>query len=101
MSVIESRHAQSMPLSSDDAWRRLRDYVVNQILEHHGDFVRDPLKESGIFKSFVARWGEQSFEIARVAFEVHGGIWHSAPIRVSRFCKNCDPFFASVIASNL
>lgn len=101
MSVMESHHVPTTSLSSDDTWRKLRDYVVKQIIEHHGDFIREPLKEAGIFKSFVTRWGDQSFEIARIAFEVHGGIWHSAPIRVSRFCQNCDPFFAAVIASNL
>lgn len=84
-----------------DAWRQVRDYVVEQVISYHGRFPRNAAKEAGIFKGFVTRWGDNAMPIARVAFETHRGIWHNAPIRVERFSQNSDPYFASVIAQTL
>jgi hypothetical protein len=83
------------------AWDDLRDYVVASIEERFGPFPRDSRKESGIFKSFLARWGEQARPIAEYAFVVTDGRWGGAPISVNRFCKGSDPYFAEVIAARL
>ncbi len=82
-------------------WVRLRNYVVDQIVATTGPFPRNPQVESGIFKGFIARWGDKAMVIARHAFEVYGGYWNNAPIRVNRFAKNNDPYFAEVIAAKL
>ena len=82
-------------------WADLRDYVVAQIEERFGPFPRDSRKESGIFKSFLARWPEQAQAIARFAFEVEDGRWAGAPISVNRFCKGSDPYFAEKIVARL
>jgi hypothetical protein len=83
-------------------WSDLRDYIVEQIEQRHGPQVRDALKESGICKAFIARWGiEDAVAIARAAFEVHDGMWRNAPISISRFAKGSDPYFASVIATTV
>lgn len=82
-------------------WQQLRDYVVSQIEAFHGPQPRNPLKEKGIFSAFLDRWGNQAPAIARAAFEVHQGFWHSAPISVNRFCKSSDQYFAQVISERL
>lgn len=82
-------------------WRQLRDYVVGQIEHFHGPQPRDPRKEKSIFSSFLDRWGSQAPLIAKAAFEVHQGMWQSAPISVNRFCKASDGYFAQVIAERL
>lgn len=82
-------------------WEQLRDYVVAQVLELHGPFPRDAVKEAAIFRSFVSRWGEQAGPIAVAAFTAHGGYWRSAPIGVNRFSKGSDPYFAVIIAANI
>lgn len=83
-------------------WTDLRDYITVEIEKRHGPQVRDPLKESGICKGFIARHGiEQAVRIARAAFEVHDGMWRNAPISINRFCKGSDPYFAEPIAKNL
>lgn len=87
---------------SDWNWSDLRDYIAVQIEERHGPQVRDALKESGIVKGFIQRWGiERAHAIAVAAFDVHDGMWRNAPIAMGRFSKNSDPYFASVIAENL
>lgn len=85
----------------NEEWRVLRDYVVEQVMKYSGSFPRDGAKEKAIFRSFLARWGDKAMPIARVAFEVHQGVWHNAPIRIQRFCIGSDPYFASIIAKNL
>lgn len=83
-------------------WSDLRDYIVTQIEKRHGPQVRDPKKESGICKGFISRWGiERSVAIAKAAFEVHDGMWRNAPISMTRFTKNSDPYFSTIIAKNL
>lgn len=82
-------------------WEQLRDYVVQQIEQRWGARPRDPLKEAGIFKSFISRWGDQSQAIARAAFEVYGGSWNGAPVSVERFSKGSDRYFAELISQNL
>lgn len=82
-------------------WEQLRDYVVTQIEGRFGCFPRDALKESGIFKGFVKRWGEKAGPIAIHAFEVRQGAWAGAPIGVTRFTKGNDPFFAVPILESL
>lgn len=82
-------------------WEQLRDYVVGEIQSRWGARPRDPLKESGIFKGFVNRWGAQSEPIARAAFEVYNGVWNGAPVAVERFAKGSDPYFAEVISKNV
>lgn len=88
--------------ASDWNWSDLRDYIVEQIEQRHGPQVRDALKESGICKAFIARWGiEEAVAIARAAFDVHDGMWRNAPISISRFAKGSDPYFASVIVTTV
>jgi hypothetical protein len=82
-------------------WRVIRDYVVEQVTKYSGSFPRDAVKEYGIFTSFVQRWGDKAMPIARVAFEVHKGVWHNAPIRIQRFCHGSDPYFSCIIARGL
>jgi hypothetical protein len=85
-----------------DRWSELRDYVVEKMEEIHGPFPRDAKQESGIFKSFIGRWGfDNAMAIARCAFEVHGGMWYNSPVRVQRFCKGSDPYFSVQIAGLL
>jgi hypothetical protein len=79
----------------------MRDYVVEQITKYHGPFPRNPLQEKGIFASYISRWGDQALPIAKVAFEVHRGVWHNAPIKVQRFCIGSDPYFSEIIARTL
>jgi hypothetical protein len=85
----------------DWSWEQLRDYVVDQIVSHHGNFPRNPLRESGIFKGFLARHGDRAGEIAIYAFEGCKGWWKNSPIGVERFTKGSDPWFAEEIVSIL
>lgn len=88
--------------SDKERWRELQDYVVEQIKVLHGPFVRDAKKEAGIFKAFIGRWGfDNAMAIARAAFEAHGGMWHNSPVRVQRFARGSDPYFAQQIAAFL
>lgn len=97
--------AQSMThlavAEEDWTWQQLRDYVMAQVEERHGEQLRDPRKESGIFKSFLDRWGKLAPAIAKLAFEFYDGWWRNAPITATRFCKGSDPYFAQVIADRL
>lgn len=88
-------------MTAEEDWRRLRNYVVEKIEATTGPFPRNPVTEKAIFRGFMSRWGDKSMDIAKIAFETYGGYWHNAPIRVNRFTKNNDPFFASVIAASL
>lgn len=82
-------------------WEELRDYVMGQIVMHHGPQVRHPVKESAIFKGFVARYEAKAVAIARFAFENQRGMWQRAPISASRFCKGSDVYFGDIIAKRL
>jgi hypothetical protein len=82
-------------------WEALRDYVVEQIEKRHGMFPREGAKEKAIFARFIKDWGPRAAPIARYAFEVRGGIWKGAPIKVTRFTKACDPYFAAEIDTYL
>jgi hypothetical protein len=92
-------------LTKSDAewgWEDLRDFVIHEIEARHGVQVRDFRKESGIFKSFLSRYGSNAVPIARLAFsKVFDGMWSSAPITVTRFCKASDPYFADILAKRL
>lgn len=91
-------------LMKDDAdwsWEDLRDYVMGQIVAYHGPQLRNLVKEAGIFKGFMARYGDNAVGIARFAFEQQRGMWQRAPIMVTRFCKGSDPYFADPIARRL
>ena len=90
-------------LHSDEQWTwyELRDYVVGKIIEIHGVFPRNEMKEMGIFKAFCARWGADAPAIARYAFESAGGYWKNAPVSVTRFCKGSDPYFSQLIVNHL
>jgi hypothetical protein len=82
-------------------WEEMRDYVVTNIEQRFGPFPHDSLKEASIFKAFLGRHGDKAPAIARHAFEVCDGRWAGAPIGVTRFCRNSDPFFAEVIVNRL
>lgn len=104
--TVESRPVQFTGSSDTIAagswgWEEVRDYVLRKIDERWGAQPRDPLKESGIFKGFVKRWGAKAEPIARCAFEVHNGVWRGSPIKIGRFTVGSDPFFAAVIAKNI
>lgn len=91
-------------LIADDehwTWENVRDYVLTSIEQRFGAFPRNGHREDATFKSFVERWGDQAPLIAKAAFEVFDGYWRNAPVSVTRFCKNSDPYFASVIAERL
>lgn len=99
--VVASASRTHLTATGEWTWEQLRDYTVSQIEQKWGARPRDPMKEAGIFKGFISRWGSQAETIARIAFEVHGGIWNGAPVSVQRFCKGSDPYFAAVIAKNI
>lgn len=82
-------------------WSDLRDYVVVQIEQRFGSFPRDAKKESGIFKSFLTRYGAKAPAIAKYVFESEGGYWLGAPVGVNRFCRGSDPYFGDVISERL
>lgn len=83
-------------------WTDLRDYLLCEIEQRHGLQVHDSLKESGILKAFISRWGiEKAVAIAKASMEVHDGMWRNAPITITRFSKASDPYFAAVIAVNI
>lgn len=82
-------------------WEDLRNYVVRRIEAVHGAFPREMPKENAIFRSFASRWGALAGPIARFAFEECAGMWHGAPVRVTRFAKGSDPYFAQPIAERL
>jgi hypothetical protein len=84
--------------SSDWTWSDLRDYVISEIEKRQGPQDRNVIKEAGIFKSFVARWGDNAPRIATTAFDIYDGNWQGRPVTVNRFCKNSDPYFSEVIA---
>jgi hypothetical protein len=83
------------------SWEDLRNYVVRSIETIHGPFPREAPKENAIFRSFVDRWGRQAGPIARFVFEDCQGMWRGAPVRVTRFCKASDSYFAAPIAERL
>lgn len=83
-------------------WEDLRDYVVTEATKRFGPQIRNPAKESGIFKGFINRHGiADAVLVAQAAFEVYEGTWRSAPITVTRFTKGNDPYFAQVILARL
>lgn len=83
------------------SWENLRDYVVRSIEKTHGPFPRDAIKEKSIFSSFVSRWGAQAGPIAQFAFGACEGMWKGSPVRVNRFCKGSDQYFAAPIVERL
>jgi hypothetical protein len=88
-------------LGSSLGWEKLRDYVIEKILDVHGPFPRDNRRENTIFMGFYGRWEDLSLPIARHAFEVTGGDWLGAPVSVARFEKSSDIVFAQRIAGLL
>jgi hypothetical protein len=82
-------------------WEELRDYVVDQVEAHFGLFPRDLPKEVSIMKSFTERFGPDAPRIARAAYEVYNGYWGGAPIRLARFTRASDEWFARVILAQL
>jgi hypothetical protein len=85
----------------DWTWEQIRDFVVAGIEQNVGYFPRNPLTESGIFKSFKSRWGDLAGPIAIYSIDVAGGWWQNAPISVNRFCKGSDAYFSAIIAERL
>jgi hypothetical protein len=82
-------------------WEELRDYVVDMVESLFGPFPRDLPKEVSIMKSFTERFGADAPRIARAAYEAHKGYWGGAPIRVTRFTRASDEWFARVILAEL
>jgi hypothetical protein len=82
-------------------WEELRDYVVDMVEQRFGLFPRDLPKEVSIMKSFTERFGRDAPRIARAAYEVYQGYWGGAPIRLSRFARASDEWFARVILAQL
>lgn len=82
-------------------WEDLRDYVLTEAERRFGPQRREPAKEASILKSFMNRYGTDAVTIAQAAFEIYDGVWASAPITVTRFCKASDQFFADVILSRV
>lgn len=82
-------------------WSEIRDYVVTEIEARTGPFPRDARKEASIFKRWTGKYGDESVEIARYAFEVCNGRWRGAPVSITRFCKGSDEWFSDVILEAL
>lgn len=100
-SIPSASATHLMASGTDWSWEQLRDYVITQTEAKWGPRPRNVLKESGIFKGFIKRWGANSERIARAAFEVYGGMWNGAPVSIERFASGSDAYFASVIAKSL
>lgn len=84
------------------SWQDLRDYVTYEIESRFGPFPRDAGRETGIFKSFHARWGaDKARAIAEYAFEIQGGRWAGAPVSIWRFMRSSDDFFGGAIMARL
>lgn len=82
-------------------WEELRDYVVDQVEHHFGLFPRNLPQEVSVMKSFMERFGHNAPRIARCAYEVHKGYWGGAPVRLTRFARASDEWFARVILAQL
>lgn len=88
--------------SREWTWQDLRDYIITEHEQRFGPQARNPAKESGILKSFIVRHGiDNAVLVAMAAFEVYGGTWKQTPVKITRFTKNSDPFFADVILSRI
>lgn len=86
----------------DWTWSDLRDYIVTSGEKRFGTQLRDPAKEAGIIKAFIKRHGiENAVLVAMAAFEVYSGMWMNAPVTVTRFTTNNDPYFADVILARV
>lgn len=96
LSGVSRSEARTWLLAADWGWEQTRDYVAAQIEARWGVFPRDPAKERSIFVRFCRDWPDHE-AIARYAFEHCDGMWAGAPIRVTRFCKGSDDFFAAEI----
>lgn len=95
---------QSYMLKDESSWTwsDLRDYIVTKSTQLFGPPLRDPAKESTILKAFISRHGiEKAVLVAMAAYEVYGGVWMSAPVTVTRFTRNNDPYFADVILARV
>lgn len=57
--------------------------------------------EQSIVRDFLERFGMQAVTIARLAFEIHGGMWMGAPVTVRRFSASNDEFFARPLIAAL
>jgi hypothetical protein len=99
--VSPSRISYKLKPDNEWGWEDLRDYVVDQVEEHFGLFPRDLPKEVSIMKSFKERFEGDAVRIVRAAYEVHKGYWGGAPIRLSRFARASDEWFARVILAQL
>lgn len=90
-------------MSPPEAWGpgELRDYVVSQIEEFHGAFPREARKEHSIFTRFHKEFGADAARIALYVFETCDGIWRSAPVSITRFCRGSDDYFARPILERL
>jgi hypothetical protein len=88
---------------SEWGWQELRDYVVAAIEARFGPFPRHLPQEVSVMKSFMERFGTDAPRIARYAFEspVTKGMWGNAPIRVTRFTRASDEWFAKPILKQL
>jgi hypothetical protein len=106
-SVTITEHVEIRPVGyrfkpdNQWGWEELRDYVVGQVESRFGPFPRDFPKEVSIMKSFTERFGPDAPRIARAAYEVYKGMWGGAPIRISRFSRASDEWFARVILAEL
>lgn len=85
----------------------LRDYVLAETVRRGVPLLnrRNPAAEIAICTGFLKRWGDLAVPIARYAFAPNpagaDGFWNSAPIQLTRFTQNSDPYFAQVIAERL
>lgn len=103
--VIKSSISQRTAFvgKSDDQWdwSDLRDYVIRSMQERGLLVERNPIKEAGIFKSFMTRHGVMAVRIARHVVEVEDARWSGQPITINRFCLKADPWFATPIKARL
>jgi hypothetical protein len=87
---------------TDWTWEDLRDYIITSAEHRFGPQLRDALKEASILKAFIGRHGiENAVLVAMAAYEVYDGMWMNAPVAVTRFTKNSDPYFADVILARV
>jgi hypothetical protein len=81
-------------------WQELRDYVIYHISMVTGEFSGHPTSaaaEAQIFKSFLARYGDNAQMIARYAIDTCDGLWYGSSVDIFYFCKKSDPNFGDPI----
>src|SRR5258708_12027236 len=88
---VRARRAamKSITLHDDASPAEMAGYLAAGIDRLTGSNLPVPGADA-ILAAFAARFGQRDHRVVRAAFEVHQGLWLSAPITASRFRKSND-----------